>query len=97
MRTACRHPSGLAAKAFAPASCFPSSLRRVTFSQIQRICEKVRLGVSKAAWEQHRLGEAASLIESLKSKAHLIIDARNGKNLTDLQSRLLFKDSRNPS
>jgi len=43
------------------------------------------------------LGEAASLIESLKSKAHLIIDAPNGKNLTDLQSRLLFKDSRNPS
>src|SRR6516165_2803262 len=44
-------------------------------------------------WEQHRLGEAASLIESLKSNAHLIIDARNGKNLTHLQSILLFKDS----
>src|SRR6516162_3494933 len=44
-------------------------------------------------WEQHRLGEAASLIESLKSNTHLIIDARNGKNLTHLQSILLFKDS----
>jgi len=29
----------------------------------------------------------------LKSNAHLIIDARNGKNLTHLQSILLFKDS----
>ena len=44
-------------------------------------------------WEQHRLGEAASLIESLKSNAHLIIDARTGKNLTHLQWILLFKDS----
>jgi hypothetical protein len=35
--------SGLAAKAFAPASCFPSSLRRVTFSQIYKICVKIRL------------------------------------------------------
>src|SRR5215470_14751280 len=43
MRTECRHSSGLAAKAFAPASCFPSSLRRVTFSQNRKICEKVRL------------------------------------------------------
>src|SRR5215469_6784104 len=43
MRTACRHPSGLAAKAFAPASCFPSSLPRVTFSQTCKVCEKVRL------------------------------------------------------
>jgi len=33
------------------------------------------------------------LIESLKSHAHLIINARNGKNLTHLQSILLFKDS----
>jgi len=29
----------------------------------------------------------------LKSHAHLIINARNGKNLTHLQSILLFKDS----
>jgi len=36
---------------------------------------------------------SAPLIESLKSNAHLIIDARNGKNLTHLQSILLFKDS----
>ena len=34
------------------------------------------------------------LIESLKSKAHLIIDARESKNLTHLQSILLFKDSK---
>ena len=32
-----RHPSGLAAKAFAPASCFPSSLRRVNFSQVVKL------------------------------------------------------------
>src|SRR6516225_10051530 len=31
-----------------------------------------RSRVSKAAWAQHRLGEAASLRESLKSKAHII-------------------------
>ena len=38
-------PAGppLAAKAFAPASCSPSSLRRVIFSKIYKICEKVRL------------------------------------------------------
>jgi len=33
------------------------------------------------------------LIESLKSNAHLIIDVRKRKNLTHLQSILLFKDS----
>src|SRR6516165_9906007 len=33
-------------------------------------------------------------LESLKSKARLIIDARKRKNLTHLQSILLFKDSR---
>src|SRR6516225_4306111 len=33
------------------------------------------------------------LLESLKSNAHLIIDARKRKNLTHLQSILLFKDS----
>src|SRR6516162_6257833 len=33
------------------------------------------------------------LIESLKNNAHLIIDARKRKNLTHLQSILLFKDS----
>src|SRR5262249_34602314 len=32
-------------------------------------------------------------IESLKSKAHLITDARKSKNLTHLQRVLLFKDS----
>jgi len=42
-------------------------------------------------------GEAASLIESLKSKSDLIVDARQWKNLTHLQSILLFKDSRHPS
>jgi len=39
------------------------------------------------------LGEAASLIETLKSNAHLIIDAGKRKDLTHLQSILLFKDS----
>jgi len=94
---------------------------------------------SKAAWEQHRLGEAASLprdrnfkvksprnssraacldwffhlcvhvqlawelgnfssssvplIESLKSKTHLVTDAEKRKNLTHRQLSLLFKDS----
>jgi hypothetical protein len=33
-------------------------------------------------------------LESLKSKARLIIDARKRKNLTHLQSILLFKDSK---
>ena len=96
---------------------------------------------SKTAWEQHRLGETASLragpkfvkgpgtsshaadigsffglclhvqvvwesnyftgswvplIESLKSKAHLITDARKRKNLTHLQRVLLFKHSSEP-
>jgi hypothetical protein len=32
--------SGLTAKAFAPASCFPSSLRRVTFSQIEKFVRR---------------------------------------------------------
>src|SRR5262245_30727789 len=36
---------GLAAKAFAPASRFPSGSRRVTFSQIGKLREKVRLGL----------------------------------------------------
>src|ERR1700746_2470308 len=35
--------SGLAAKAFAPASCFPSSLRRVNISQVHQTCEMFRL------------------------------------------------------
>ena len=47
----CRHPSGVSrelryssrAGAFAPASCFPRSLRRVTLSQTCKVCEKVRL------------------------------------------------------
>jgi len=58
-----------------------------------RASDRRGLGVSKAALEQHRLGEAASLIESLKSNAHLIIDTRKRKNLIHLQSILLFKDS----
>jgi hypothetical protein len=36
------------------------------------------------------------LMESLKSKAHPITDARKQKNLTHLQRVLLFKDSRAP-
>ena len=39
-------------------------------------------------------GSSVPLIESLKSKAHLITDARKRKNLTHLQPVLLFKDSR---
>jgi hypothetical protein len=38
-------------------------------------------------------GSSVPLIESLKSKAHLITDARKWKNLTHLQRVLLFKDS----
>src|SRR5271166_4710100 len=30
-------------KAFAPASCFPSSLQRLALSQIYKICDSVRL------------------------------------------------------
>jgi hypothetical protein len=33
------------------------------------------------------------LVESLKSKAHLVTDAEKRKNLTHLQRVLLFKDS----
>src|SRR5271166_2530490 len=43
MRTECRSAiggSGLAAKAFAPASCFPSSLQRVTFSQVEKLVRR---------------------------------------------------------
>src|SRR5262249_23940443 len=45
-------------------------------------------------WESGNLTRSSvPLIESLKNKAHLIIDAQNGKNLTHLLSILLFKDS----
>jgi len=45
-------------------------------------------------WESSNFTRSSvPLIESLKSNAHLIIDARNGKNFTHLQSILLFKDS----
>src|ERR1700751_2351563 len=50
MRTGCRSGGcrvgvrrGLAAKAFAPASCLPSSLRRVNISQVHQTCEMFRL------------------------------------------------------
>jgi len=46
-------------------------------------------------WESSNFtGASVPLIESLKSKAHLVTDARKWKNLTHLQSILLFKDSR---
>src|SRR5215510_596049 len=41
-------------------------------------------------------GSSVPLIESLKSKVHLITDARKRKNLTHLQRILLFKDSSGP-
>jgi hypothetical protein len=45
-------------------------------------------------WESDNLtGSSVPAIESLKSKAHLITDARKPKNLTHLQRVLLFKDS----
>src|SRR5262249_49962040 len=45
-------------------------------------------------WESHNFARSSvPLIESLKSKARLIIDARKRKNLAYLQSILLFKDS----
>ena len=46
------------------------------------------------AWESSNCTRfSVPLIEFLKSNAHLIIDARKRKNLTHLQSILLFKDS----
>jgi hypothetical protein len=49
-------------------------------------------------WESSNFtGASVPLIESLKSKAHLVTDARKWKNLTHLQSILLFKDSRDYS
>src|ERR1700746_337751 len=42
--------SGLAAKAFAPASCFPSSLRRVNISQVHQTCEMFRLNPRFPSW-----------------------------------------------
>jgi len=48
-------------------------------------------------WESSNFTRSSlPLIESLKSNAHLVIDARKRKNLTHLQSILLFKDSREP-
>jgi hypothetical protein len=45
-------------------------------------------------WESSNFTRSSvPLIESLKSNAHLIIDARKRKNLTHLQSILLFTDS----
>jgi len=41
--------------------------------------------------EQHRLGEAASLIESLKSNAHLIIDTRKRKNFDSFAINFAFQ------
>src|ERR1700745_546955 len=52
MRAECRHSLGLAAEAFAPASCFPSSLRRVNISQVHQTCEMFRLMAAKLAAEQ---------------------------------------------
>src|SRR6516165_119379 len=43
-----------------------------------------RCSGSKSPWAAS-IGEAASLIESLKSKAQLIIDTRKRKDLTHLQ------------
>jgi hypothetical protein len=48
----------------------------------------------QSVWESSNFTRSSvPLIESLKSNAHLVIDARKRKNLTHLQSILLFKDS----
>jgi hypothetical protein len=48
----------------------------------------------KPVWEFGSFTRSAvPLIESLKSKAHRLIDVPQRKNLTHLQSILLFKDS----
>ena len=53
------------------------------------LCTHVQL-----TWQSDNFtGSSVPLIESLKSKAHLITDARKRKNLTHLQRVLLFKDS----
>ena len=49
-------------------------------------------GVSNAAWEQHRLGEAASL-SILEKQGPFDHRCTERKNLTHLQSILLFTDS----
>jgi hypothetical protein len=51
--------------------------------------------IVQLVWESSNFtGSSVPLIESLKSKAHLITDAWKRKNLTHLQLVLLFKDSR---
>jgi len=49
--------------------------------------------VPASRWKQGLLGEAAPLIESLKSKTHLMIMFAYRKNLARLSLDLLFKDS----
>jgi hypothetical protein len=46
------------------------------------------------AWQSDNFtGSSVPLIESLKSKTHLITDVRKRKNLTHLRRVSLFKDS----
>ena len=63
----CRHLSELAAKAFAPASCFASSLQRVNFSQIEKICKNFRLDQagSKTKLDVRDLSSAPSAYASV--------------------------------
>src|SRR6516165_1690019 len=67
-----------------------NSSREVGSAWFLDLCVHLQL-----VWESSNFTRSSvPLIESLKSNAHLIIDARNGKtNLTHLQSILLFKDS----
>src|SRR6516162_10126331 len=58
---------------------------------IQAKCRDLKIALGAAS-----IGRSDLAIESLKSNAHLIRDARKRKNLTHLQSILLFKDSRRP-
>src|SRR6516164_7938458 len=57
-----------------------------------RASDRRGLGGSKAAWEQHRLGEAASL-RILEKQRPFNHRCTKRKNLTHPQSILLFKDS----
>src|ERR1700746_3708375 len=78
--------SGLAAKAFAPASCFPSSLRRVNISQVHQTCEMFRLKTVTTSFLERLLGIGIDLSEFYRLAArdagfiyfHLLLDRLGG-------------------
>jgi hypothetical protein len=64
----------------------------------RRVISILRLGLIRAciynwSWNPAALGSAVPLVESLKSKTTPCAMRGYGKNLTHLQSVLLFKDS----